>query len=261
MTKALILAAGQGKRLRPLTNDKPKCLVSLLGKSLLEQQINTLRKCGIKDIQIVTGYLKEQIENLGISTSFNSRFETSNMVVSLFSSQPFLEKDNDDLIIAYGDIVYERKNLESLLACNDEMALMIDKEWRKLWSSRFENPLDDAETLLMDQNNFVMELGKKTDTFEKIHGQYTGLIKIRGDKIDNFIKFYKSLNQSASYDGRDFNNMYMTSLIQLLINYKWKVKAVLVSNGWLEVDSIEDLSVYESMAKEGTLENFYKVEK
>ena len=260
MTQALILAAGQGKRLRPLTNDKPKCLVKLMGKTLLEQQIKTLRKCGIKDIHIVTGYLKEQIENLGLNTSFNERFNSSNMVSSLFSALPFI-KNKGDLIIAYGDIVYEKKNLEALLTCDDEISLMIDVEWLKLWSLRLENPLDDAETLLMDKHDYVTELGKKTKSYKNIQGQYTGLIKIRADRIQAFINFYRSLNKKSIYDGQDFNNMYMTSLIQLLINSKWKVKAVLVKNGWLEIDTIKDLSTYEFMADNGTLDKFYKIEK
>ena len=55
MTRALILAAGKGNRLRPLTDDKPKCLVPLFGKSLLERQINTLEDVGIVNIHIATG--------------------------------------------------------------------------------------------------------------------------------------------------------------------------------------------------------------
>ena len=57
----IILAAGKGERLRPLTNDKPKCMVELFGKSILEWQIETFQKFGIKDITIVTGYKSELI--------------------------------------------------------------------------------------------------------------------------------------------------------------------------------------------------------
>ena len=181
------------------------------------------------------------------------------MVESLFSALSFIEKEGD-LIIAYGDIVYEQENLETLLASDDEIALMIDLKWRDLWSLRLENPLDDAETLVMDEHNYVTELGKKPDSYERIQGQYTGLIKIRSNKIAEFVKFYQLLDRNALYDGKDFDNMYMTSFLQLLINSGWKTKAVLVENGWLEIDSVEDLSQYEAMAKEGKLDQFYKVE-
>ena len=55
--------------------------------------------------------------------------------------------------------------------------------------------------------------------------------------------------------------MYMTSFLQLLIDNGWKVKAVLVSNGWLEIDTLEDLVKYESLAKDRKLEQFYRLDK
>jgi len=65
--KAIILAAGQGKRLYPLTKDKPKCLVELFGKSIIEWQIEKFKKCNIKDISIVQGYLVNMIDFPNIS--------------------------------------------------------------------------------------------------------------------------------------------------------------------------------------------------
>ena len=122
-----------------------------------------------------------------------------------------------------------------------------------------ENPLDDAETLVMDDHDYVIELGKKPDSYERIQGQYTGLIKIRNDKISEFVHFYNQLDSTAIYDDKDFNNMYMTSFLQILIDSGWQAKAVLVNNGWLEIDSVEDLRQYERMAREGELDRFYRV--
>ena len=59
--KAIILAAGEGRRLRPLTKNKPKCMVELFGKNLLDWKIDVLKKCGISDIIIITGYMSEKI--------------------------------------------------------------------------------------------------------------------------------------------------------------------------------------------------------
>ncbi|MBY8200470.1 phosphocholine cytidylyltransferase family protein [Vibrio fluvialis] len=258
MTKALILAAGQGTRLRPITNDRPKCLVPLMGKPLLERQVETLKAEDISEIHIATGYRADQIESLGFQTSFNSRYDKTNMVESLFSALAFIEGCKEDLIIGYGDIVYQHENLKTLLECEDEIGLMVDKEWRALWSLRLENPLDDAETLVIDGEGYVTELGKKPESYERIQGQYTGLIKIRADKIPAFIAFYESLDRNALYDGKDFDNMYMTSFIQMMIDGGWKVKAAIVNNGWLEIDSVEDLNIYKRMAVDGSLSKFYK---
>ena len=258
MTRALILAAGQGTRLYPLTHDRPKCLIDLCGRSLLSQQVQALQACGITDIHIVTGYLKEQIEALGFSTSFNSRFHATNMVESVFSAMAFLEQGGD-LIIAYGDIVYEPENLARLLACDHEMAIMVDRKWFDLWSLRFENPREDAETLILDNEGYIVELGKKLENYHSAHGQYTGLIKIRNEKVKDFIAFYQNLDREALYDGQNFDTMYLTSFIQRLIDSGWKVKACLVDSGWLEVDSIGDLETYERLQRKGDLVRFYKL--
>ena len=259
MTKALILAAGQGTRLRPITNDRPKCLVPLMGVSLLERQVKTLRSQGINSIHIATGYRADQIEALGFDTSYNERFDRTNMVESMFTASDYIKNCNEDLIIGYGDIVYQEDNLTSVLEGEDEITLMIDKEWKALWSIRLENPLEDAETLIINSQGYVTELGKKPEGYDKIQGQYTGLIKVRADKILDLLCFYNGLNRDATYDGQNFDNMYMTSFIQLLIDAGWKVKAAIVNNGWLEVDSVEDLNAYQSLFESGELDKFIKL--
>lgn len=260
MSKAVILAAGQGSRLRPMTDDKPKCLVPLAGISLLERQAATLRQAGISEINVATGYRSDCIEKLGFGTSFNPRFAETNMVESLFAASDFFPQDRSDLIIGYGDIVYQLDNLNALLACRDEIALMIDTNWRALWSLRQEDPLQDAETLVMDANDFVTELGQKPDGFERIQGQYTGLIKIAGRKVGDLISFYRDMDRSGHYDGKNFDNMYMTSFLQRLIDSGWKAKAVKVVSGWLEIDSVSDLECYDRMAEAGKLDPFYRLD-
>lgn len=260
MTKALILAAGQGTRLRPLTDDRPKCLVTLNGKTLLDRQVAILKSIGINNIRIATGYRSDQIEKLGYTVSYNKNYNATNMVESLFCAEDFIRDSREDLIISYGDIVYERRNLVSLLGSDDEISLMVDSNWKELWSARLENPLDDAETLIKDSGGYIKELGKKATNYNQIQGQYTGLIKVGKEKIDDFIKFYHGLDRRLRYDGQTFENMYMTSFLQLLINSNWKVKAVEVSGGWLEVDTVEDLNLYNKLDLNGRLSRFIELQ-
>ena len=259
MTRAIILAAGQGTRLRPLTNSIPKCLVPLQGKTLLERQVLVLKGEGVHDIHVVGGHCVEQIRKAGYNCSVNLKYETTNMVETLFTALPFIEAGGN-LIISYGDIVYQDDNLQKVLQCNDEICLMIDLNWRRYWELRFKNPLSDAETLIFDSKGYITELGKKPAGFDQIKGQYTGLIKVRSDKIKEFVNFYKSLDRRKIYDGKDFPNMYMTSFLQELIDSSWKVKGVFVENGWLEVDSVEDLEIYEQLSKVGKLDTFCQLE-
>lgn len=259
MTKAIILAAGEGKRLRPLTNDKPKCCVKLAGTSLIERQLTTLRASGITDIHIVSGYLADKLRSLGLSISINERYSETNMVESLFAGLKFIKECNEDMLICYGDIVYSSNNLDALLSNEHDMSIMVDKSWRQLWSLRLDNPLDDAETLKLDQVGNITELGKKPSSYEEIQGQYTGLIKIKKHKIKELVKFYQDLDRDVLYEGKSFENMYMTTFIQLLIDSGWQINASNVNNGWLEVDTVSDLNLYEDLMRKGRITSNYLI--
>lgn len=85
--KAIILAAGRCSRMKDLTDDRPKCLVELRGKPLLEWQLIALRAAGISEIAIVTGYKRELLCNRGLHEFHNPRWADTNMVSSLATVQ------------------------------------------------------------------------------------------------------------------------------------------------------------------------------
>jgi choline kinase len=257
--KALILAAGQGTRLRPLTDDRPKCLVELAGKSLLERQATVLRRAGVHDLTVVSGYRADQIAARGFATRVNSRYAVTNMVATLFTAADLMDSEQD-LLICYGDIVYESRVLSSLLAVEAPVTVMIDRCWLRYWRLRLEDPLTDAETLKLGPGGRLRELGKKPRDYSEIEGQYMGLIKIRADHVAKFKQVYAAMDRAVMYDGKDFDNMYMTSLIQYLIDHAWDVRVAETDNGWLEVDSVSDLKRYESMAVDGSLAPFYQLQ-
>ena len=124
--KSIILAAGEGKRLRPLTNNTPKCMVEIFGKSLLERQIQVMKSCGINDIVVVTGYKSNMINIPGIIFEKNVNYKNTNMIETLFCAKSHFECE---IIITYGDIVYEKKVIESLLASDSSISLTSDSNW------------------------------------------------------------------------------------------------------------------------------------
>ena len=258
-TRAIILAAGQGTRLRPLTNERPKCLVELAGRSLLQRQLDVLRGAGLEDITLVGGYRLDQLQATGLPVVENPRYDSTNMVSTLFCAEAVMQEDAD-LLIAYGDIVYEPRVLEAVLNSRAPVTVAVDREWRRFWAARMDDPLADAETLVLEDGDRVVELGKKPYSYERIHGQYMGLIKVRADQIPAFRRFYVELDRVGEYDGKDFDNMYMTSFIQGLIDTGWDVRAAFTDNGWLEVDTVEDLELYERMNDSGELARFIRLQ-
>ncbi|MBK1993919.1 sugar nucleotidyltransferase, partial [Campylobacter novaezeelandiae] len=134
-------------------------------------------------------------------------------------------------------------SIEKLMQAKDDLAIVIDKEWKKLWQKRFENPLDDAETLKLDNKGFIKELGKKAKSYDEIEGQYIGLFKISANFLPSFLNFYDSLDKNILYDGKDFSNMYMTSFLQSLIDTFNNAKAIEIYGNWCEIDFKSDLRI------------------
>ena len=253
--RAIILAAGEGTRLRPYTLDRPKCLVPLAGRPLLEWQRDALRAAGIDDITVVTGYRADQIRALGCSTVQNDDFASTNMVASLMCAAHLLD-GSDDVVICYGDLVYEPRLVRALCDRDAPVAITVDRQWRRLWDLRMADPLADAETLKLDANGHVIELGRKPVSYADIEGQYMGLIGIRRAIAPKLVDVYRALDPAGPYDGRDRANMYMTSFLQYLIDEVTPVAAVVVDGGWLEVDTIADLDTYEALHASGRLRDY-----
>ena len=249
--RAVILAAGEGTRLRPHTLERPKCLVPLAGRPLLEWQLAALAAAGIDDVTVVTGYRAEMIEALGCETRHNERYDRTNMVASLMCAADRLD-GGDDVLIGYGDLVYEPGVVQRLAEHPGPMAITVDHGWRRLWELRMDDPLGDAETLLLD-DGLVTELGRTPESYDQIQGQYMGLIGVRAAFAPELVATYEGLDPAGPYEGRDRDNMYMTSFIQHLIDTGTPVAAVVVDGGWLEVDTTDDLALYDALHAEGRL--------
>lgn len=259
--KAIILAAGQGSRLKPLTNNLPKCMVDLFGKPLIKRQIEVFHSCGIKDISVITGYKKEKIVLEDVYFFHNSEFNNTNMVETLFCAR---EKLFDDVIISYGDIIFQKNILHELISSPYDISVIVDKSWKKYWQKRFTNILTDAESMEMDNDGFIQSIGQKTENVDDICGQYIGLMKFSKNGINSVIEFYDNVKKISIETGVNplndklsFEKSYMTDFLQGLIDNGNKIKAINISNNWLELDTMDDFSLYNKLYKNKEIFEFY----
>jgi choline kinase len=124
--RALILAAGIGSRLHPLTNNVPKCLVAAGEKSLIQHQIDALRNCGVEDIVLVIGCQGPQVRaHLGSSVRYieNDEFRTTNSIYSLYLAR---EELNTDIVLFNCDILFHNSVLQRLLDAPFANAVAVD---------------------------------------------------------------------------------------------------------------------------------------
>lgn len=236
--KSIILAAGEGTRLRPYTLSRPKCLVEVDGKSLLDRQLEILKSAGVTDNVVIGGYLADQLKDKGSRFYLNSRYDETNMVWTLFCAE---EELDSELIVTYGDIVYSKEVLQSLLKSDADISLTIDLDWQQYWEDRLEDPLDDAETLKLDDDGMILEVGQKPKSLDEIEGQYMGLMKfsLKGLRVLKEI-FYQG-KKDGKIGSKPVENAYMTDLLQAIINSGTKIQSVPVHGGWIEIDTVDDL--------------------
>lgn len=244
--KAIILAAGRGSRLHPYTENCPKCLTILDGETLLARQIRTFKHAGINDITVVTGFLSEMIDALGIKTVHNPVWNRTNMVESLFCAEQFF---SDSIIVSYGDIVFENDVLQKLINAPFDIAVVVDRLWRQYWELRFEDPLSDAESLQIDGQGCICNIGSPVVNIDEIEAQYTGLMKFGGPGIQILINSKKKLGaiNRSWMENRNLQNAYMTDLLMEIILTGNSIHAVPVNGGWLEIDTVSDFKLAETM--------------
>lgn len=236
--KAIILAAGRGSRMQALTNDRPKCLVELRGKTLLDWQLLALRGAGVSDIAIVTGYKREQLARRDLHEFHNPRWAETNMVSSLACAESWLSME--PCLVSYSDIFYESSAISILMQSDAMLGVLYDDHWQALWEKRFGDPLVDAETFRLNGDGTLAEIGNKPSLIAQIEGQYMGLLRFTPEGWQEVVRIRSGLSPQM----RD--SMHMTGTLQKVIESgRVPITALPYHQSWGEVDSAEDLKVYQ----------------
>lgn len=248
--RAVILAAGRGTRLGPRSAELPKAFVELEGRTLLAHQRRVLAASGIDDVHIVLGHgrrIAERHEDVrGMTVWENADYAVTNMVTTLFCARDVFVGDAD-VIIAYGDIVYEPSVVAAVLAVDAPITIAVDRAWLPYWSARMEDPLSDAETLRFGEGDRILDLGGLPRSLEEIEGQYIGLIRVRSEDAARLVgewdRILEADESRPTGEAPVSPRLYMTDFLRLLISAGWDVRGASIANGWLEVDRPEDLEL------------------
>jgi choline kinase len=246
-TRAVVLAAGQGHRLRPLTDTRPKCLIEIDGRSLLDRQIDVLRSRGIEDIIVLGGYRAKQLPTDRATVAVNKRYAETNMLWTLFTVEELLQAP---LIVAYGDIIYSARVLDSLLASQADVSVVIDSDWLTYWRQRNEDPISDAETLRYRSDGALAEIGGRPRGLDEIEGQYIGLMKFSQEGLAALKQHYHKAIAQPGLLGRPLEQSYMTDMLQSLIAHDIVVSPVTVQAGWAEIDTLGDVPIAQQRWRE-----------
>lgn len=237
--KALILAAGRGTRMNIQTLNQPKCLLKVRGKPLLDWQIEAIRAAGIDEIAVVTGYKHELISRPRLHKFHNPHWQTTNMVSSLECAHDWLMSDS--CIVSYSDIFYSSEAVKMLSSLDSHLAITYHVDWLNIWTSRFDDPLVDAESFRLSESGFIIEIGRKPKSKTEVQGQYMGLLRISPNGWIEMRKLFNDLMDTER------SRLSMTEMLQKIVEGGViDIKALPYDGVWGEIDSEKDLEFFNS---------------
>jgi choline kinase len=250
--KAIIIAAGLGSRLGSVTENLPKCLIDFDGKPLLQIQIDILNSFGITDISVIVGYKREKVNVGNVKYYVNDDYLNNNILESLFYAEDEL---NDDVIVSYCDILYEKKVISKIMQARDDISLVADVQWKDTYVGRVDHPLSEAENVVFDSNYHATSIGKGLP-LEQVNtlAEFIGMFKLSAVGCEQLkICYHQS---KVAYKGKVFHKAalfqrsYITDIMQELVDQGVPVSCTTIENGWREIDTLEDYEKAKKIARE-----------
>jgi len=236
---AIILSAGQGKRLLPLTENQPKCLIPIHGQSIVEWQIRELYRFGMSQIYVVVGFGATQVEQVltqqqfqgGIHTRYNPFYAMADNLISCWTVR---NEMTEDFILLNGDTVFESAVLERVLHAPPAPITLVTDE-------KLHYDADDMKVIV--KNTQLVRIGK-TLPLETVNGESIGMIRFQGhgpqlfcSAIENRVRQPESLKQ------------WYLSLIDELAQQGHVSTVSIKGLTWAEIDNPADLQHAETLLK------------
>lgn len=242
--KAVILAAGMASRLRPLTNNTPKCLLKVGERSLLQRSIDALVENGVREFVFVTGYLHEMIEefvgkqypDLKCTYIYNNVYESTNNIYSLWLARP--EAENEEILLLDSDLLYDPLIVGRVLASPADNILTLIK-----------HPLGEEEMkVVTDANGSILEISKTCNPAEAA-GESLGIEKMGKSYTAALYKELEIMMNAERYitnaDGKtiDQRDIFYERAFERLIPQGHTYKVLDVTDLFsCELDTVEDFN-------------------
>ncbi len=249
--KAIIVAAGRGKRLGVETDDIPKCMVNVGGRPILHWQLDALAAAGVDDVVIVRGYLGDRIAAPAGSAPplrfvDNPEWATNNILTSLLYAEAEM---GDGFLFTYSDIVFSPEHARRVAASSAPVALIVDRRWRDAYEGRTLHPVSEAELAHVAGSGdaaTVTRVGKRQVAEKDAAGEFTGLARFAPAGAAALADVWRE----ALARGLDtpfgaaatLRQAYLSDGLNAVAARGVALGAVLVDGGWREIDTEQDLA-------------------
>ena len=229
--KAIILSAGQGRRLLPLTKSEPKCALHVAGRSILEAQLGEIAKCAIDEVLVVTGFGADRVDEIvtgikapRVRTLFNPFFALSDNLGTCWVAGPEM---HEPFVLINGDTLFESEILQALLSSADSSPVTLVTDAKGSY--------DDDDMKVVVEGDRLRRVGKQLS--EGVNGESIGMMLFRGAGP----QLFRATVEKAMRYGEGVKRWYLSAIDELAQQGLVKVCSI---NGlsWCEVDDTADLA-------------------
>ena len=242
--KAIIVAAGMGKRLRDIVYDKPKFMLEINGESLFKRQTDLLLRNGISEINVVVGYKKECFTEKRFKYFVNKDYENNNILQSLFCAEKAMDTG---FLFSYSDIIYDGVIVEQMLDQNSGIAIAVDSDWKGHYEGRTQHPIEEAELVFSENGETVSKIQKNGDHLNAF-GEFLGIacfneegVKALKSIFEHLRHYYSKNPDKPFHTAKSFNKAYLTDMLQEMVDRGYDVRIIEIAGKWAEIDTPEDL--------------------
>ena len=234
---AVVLAASRGGELGEITRDKPKCMVDVRGRPLLQRLVSTLNESGVREVTVVRGWRKEAVQAAGARFVDNDRFAETGEVASLAMAAGAI---TGDVVVAYGDVLFRSYILDSLLASSADVVLAVDalnlptaagaKHDLVTADHRYSGDyLDDAPAHLT-----AMTSGEAATA--ETAGEWMGLARLSPTGAQWVCEEVEALKAEGLFDTADLPLLFTRLAAKRPVRIKY------FTGHWMDVDNLRDLA-------------------
>ncbi|PTM57474.1 NTP transferase domain-containing protein [Desmospora activa] len=232
--KVVILAAGVGSRLRPETEDKPKAMIQVHGKPLVQYQVESVRKAGFKDedITVLGGYKMERIQEHFAGTDiqfiYNPHYESMNNIYSFLLT----EKLREDILLINSDDFFDERMISFIMEASAPTAVLVDTQ---------KTLTEESMRVLLDEEGRLTKVNKKIALHEA-HGEYIGISKLARPDLEVLYRTARAMIENGETNAW-YENVYEACSGDIAI-----VGVDTQGLPWVEIDDFNDLETAKKLA-------------
>jgi choline kinase len=259
--KAIIVAAGRGRRLGPETAEIPKCMVAIAGRPILHRQLTALAAAGADDVVIVRGYLGDRIQPRSTSAFASTSASAPVPVPVRFVENPEWEQNNiltsllyaehemaGGFLFSYSDIVFATEHAQRVAASTADVALVVDRRWQDAYAGRVQHPVSEAELVAVEETPDgprVRRVGKRVVPAERAAGEFIGLAKLSAAGAAALAGVWararaRGMDQPFG-QAATLRQAYLSDAFNQMADDGVALVPIFIDGRWREIDTEEDL--------------------